>query len=115
MRSPWDSTSVARGSLTTEHWRMPTSLACVSRKALRSGARGGSVWRPEVGLSSLTVLPGFPPEPMVLDPFVPEYPGMGLSRSSSIVPSVLAAALQGGGQGPINMRKPVETRQWTAL
>jgi hypothetical protein len=34
---------VARGSLTTEQWRMPTSPTCISKKAVTSGARGGSV------------------------------------------------------------------------
>jgi hypothetical protein len=48
VRPPCDSTTVARGSLTTEQCKMPTSPACVSRKVVRSGVRGGSVWEPEV-------------------------------------------------------------------
>lgn len=48
VRPPCESTSVARGSLTTEQWKMPTSPACVSRKVVKTGARGGAVWEPEV-------------------------------------------------------------------
>lgn len=48
VRPPCDSTTVARGSLTTEQWKMPTSPACVSKKVVRSGVRGGSVWEAEV-------------------------------------------------------------------
>lgn len=48
VRSPCDSTSVARGSLATEQWKIPTNPACVSKKEVRSGVRGGSVWKPEV-------------------------------------------------------------------
>lgn len=38
-----DSTSVARGSLTTEQWKIPASPACVSKKEVSSGVSGGSV------------------------------------------------------------------------
>lgn len=45
---PCDSTTVAKGSLTTEQWKMPTSPVFVSKNVVRSGVRGGSVWEPEV-------------------------------------------------------------------
>lgn len=47
VRPPCDSTTVARGSLITEQWKMPTRPACVSKKVVRAGVRGGSVWEPE--------------------------------------------------------------------
>lgn len=82
MRPPRESTSVARGSLTTEQWKMPTSPAWVSRKVVKTGARGGSVWEPEVACHSQTdhflnplwyslCVPSAPTEPwnrMVSDP-----------------------------------------------